>query len=305
MFAKTFGLLNTRTTSFGAWLLLLRFSTTFLWAGKFPTDFHPPTPAEARDLLKAICPGDARVLGVNSGCKSCPAFMPEGARYSVSDDVPDLSFVLEGVVYGSFTRPGVQEAVTVLSGCASHVAGLGGSVLLEKAASGWKLESFGGVGHTTECLRYPLKSGRQLLICKIDVGGQGVVSRFLFTVDLSLPERRQADTLLTIEDTVMLCQGDEEIVGLIEDVQLRDLNHDGLPDLAVYVKAARIERDSANDQNCAAGYVVPPGIRVREMDFLFSGDKFKLAPWSVRTMRELNDIFDPFKDRNFHVAHPP
>jgi hypothetical protein len=222
--------------------------------------------------------------------------MPEGARYSVSEDDPALSFVLEGVVYGSFTRPGVHEAVTVLRGCASHAGGFGGSVLLEKTTSGWKFESLGGVGVTDDCFTYPLKSGRQLLLCKGEGGGQGEVWRFFSSIDYSLPETRRVDTLVTTYDTVMACLN-EKIVGLIEDVQLRDLNHDGVPDLAVYVRAARMERDSANDQNCAAGYIVPPGIRVREIDFLFSDDKFKLAPWSVRTIQELNRIFDPYKAR--------
>ncbi len=282
--ATTLGSLAQRSAKFGVWILLLIVSAPCAWAAGFPTDFHAATPAEARDLLQAICSADA----TDSGCRSCPEFIPEEFRRGFMDDSNTVNWRLLGVIYGSFTRPGVREAVADFGGCLPHAAGEGGAVLLEKKDSGWKFESFGGGGLTNDCMKYPLNSGRDELICKGEYHAQGELSTSLYAVDYSAPERDRGETLLTVYDTVAACLSDIN-VGSIEDVQLRDLNHDGMPDIVVHVKAAEMPRTSGSEQNCIQPEI-PPGIRLRELDFLFSDGKFKLAPWSEAAMRELHEI---------------
>ncbi len=86
------------------------------------------------------------------------------------------------------------------------------------------------------------------------------------------------------------CLPGDKIVGSIEDVQLRDLNHDGMPDVVVSVKAAKLKPPAGHEQDCGDGLVLPP-VKAQELDFLFGHETFDVAPGSVRTKQAVDAIF--------------
>ena len=193
-------------------------------------------------------------------------------------------------MYGNFTRAGVQEAVASFSGCEPHADNFGGSILLEKTPTGWKVKSYESGFISDECLKYRLKSGRDLLLCQGGYGGQGEIDSSLFTFDYALPKQQHSKTLLSTRDTVSTCLPGDKTVGSIEGVQLRDLNHDGMSDVVVTVKAAKVKPPAGHEQDCGESLVLPM-IKTRELDFLFGEDTFKIAPGSAETKRELDSLF--------------
>jgi hypothetical protein len=274
-------------------LLLMPFSTGMMLAGTFPTDSHPPTLEAARDLLHAVCPADSVAVtdrhGVNAGCKSCPAIVSDSSG-TMNGDSDTIAFSLQGVIYGSFTRAGVQQSVASFSGCEPHVNNFGGSILLEKSPAGWKAESYEPGFISDECLKYQLRGGRDLLLCHEGYVGQGVGVNSLYRFDYTLPEKQQTNTFFSTTDTVDACFVKNRVMGSIEYVRLRDLNGDGMPDLVVGVKAARIKPPAGHEQDCGAP-IVRPVVKTEELDFLFSDGTFKIAPWSAGIKRELDGLF--------------
>lgn len=277
-----------------AWCLLwVVLSTGALWAGKFPTDSHPPTLEMARDLLHAVCPADAIAAtgqhGVNAGCKSCPEIgVSEVGASSVASG--EAAFSLQGVTYGSFTRERVQEVVASFSGCEPHVNNFGGSVLLEETSAGWKVKNYQPGFISDECSKYALRSGRDLLLCHGGYVGQGQVYSVIFSFDYTLPPDQRTKTIFSTTDTVDACFLDRRVMGSIEYVQLRDLNGDGMPDIAVGVEAATVKPLSGHEHDCTEA-LARPTVKIQELDFLFTDGTFKVAPWSVQTKQALDALF--------------
>ncbi len=126
----------TRVQKVGFWLLFLPLSAGMLWAEKFPTDSHPVTLEEAHDLLPALCVSGVMAKttkhGVDSGCKLCPGIVEGGGAFN-SSDASEPSFALYGVIYGSFTRAGNQEAIADFFGCEPHADNFGECLVGEVA----------------------------------------------------------------------------------------------------------------------------------------------------------------------------
>jgi hypothetical protein len=283
----------TRVQKIGFCWLLLPFLSGRLWAEKFPTDSHPVTLEEAHALLPALCRSGVMAAvgkqGVDSGCKECPEIVPGGGMFN-STNPAENSFSLYGVIYGSFTRAGNQEAVANFSGCEPHANNFGGSVLFEKSPQGWKVKNYAAGFISGECLKYRLASGRELLICRGGYSGQGENDSSLFVFDYTLPKEQRSQRLLRTSDTLATCQSGDQVTGSIEGIELRDLNHDGLPDIAVSVKAAKVHVPDGREQDCGA-HLKLPAVKPQEIDFLFSGGSFKVAPWSARTQDSIDALF--------------
>lgn len=198
----------TRVQKVGFWLLFLPLSAGMLWAEKFPTDSHPVTLEEAHDLLPALCVSGVMAKttkhGVDSGCKLCPGIVEGGGAFN-SSDASEPSFALYGVIYGSFTRAGNQEAIADFFGCEPHADNFGGSVLLEKTPQGWKVKNYQAGFISSECLKYRTPNGRDLLICEGGYTGQGENDSSVFVFDYSLPPPQRSKTLLSTTDTLGTC----------------------------------------------------------------------------------------------------
>lgn len=283
----------TRVQKVGFWLALLPLLSGMLWAEKFPTDSHPPTLEDAHALLPALCGSGVMVKttqhGVDSGCKECPEIVPGGGMFD-SADPAEASFSLYGVIYGSFTRAGAQQAVADFSGCEPHANNFGGSVLLEKLAQGWKVRNYEAGFISSECLKDGVPGGRDLLICRGGYTGQGENDSSVFVFDYALPKDRRSQTLLSTTDTLATCLGGDQTMGSIESIELRDLNHDGILDLTVMVKAAKVKIPLGQEQNCGAHLKLAP-VKPQEIDFLFSNGTFKVAPWSARAKQSIEALF--------------
>ena len=157
-----------------------------------------PTLKQARELMNSVCQGGAQT-GV---CSVCPSF--------VEDSGFDDKMTLEGVTYGKFLNGKDTYALLDLSGCEPHANNFGGSVLLRwRGLTRWDLVKYFPGLRSFDCQRYPATGGRELLLCRGDYGGMGVVDTSLFSLDFARfaagATEPDASTLFTLEDSREAC----------------------------------------------------------------------------------------------------
>ncbi len=252
---------------------------------------HPPTDVEARDLLKAISPAGIRTHNLGErqafvACKPCPTF----THWGYSRAGRGSFFDLETVVYGSFTAPHTREAVGGFEGCEDHAttANFRSSVLLRKERNGWRMVDYQRF-ETSKCQDYRLPGGRDILLCQGFTGHPDESVSWIFTYDFADPEGRNERDLFAVVNTWGACRS-AAVVGSIDKLELRDLDHDGMPDLIIHATVIE-ERASGFQGVCAADFSPPPG-KTYQIDFLFKQGRFVVAPWSAETKNTLEETFN-------------
>ncbi|MGD0923157.1 MAG: hypothetical protein ABSA70_15545 [Terriglobia bacterium] len=251
---------------------------------------HPPTDPEARALLKAICPEGIRTHRLGGerlyvACQPCPDFTSRALTRAGRRDF----FNLETVIYGSFTAPGAREAIGGFDGCEDHTttANFRSSVLLRKGPHGWRKIAYERF-ETSQCRDYRLPGGRDVLLCQGLMGHADESAAWVFTYDFADPEGQNERDLFGVINTWGAC-GATAIVGSIDKFELRDLDHDGMPDVSIH--ATVIEEEASGPQGvCAADFSPPPG-KTYQIDFLFQQGKFVVAPWSAEMKHTLDETF--------------
>ena len=252
---------------------------------------RPPTSQEAVDLLKAICPDRIRTqhsVSIYSylACKGCPAHTTTGRLRRASKTYFDL----HTVIFGSFTAPGLEEAVADLYSCEEHTttANFHSSVRLRKEPKGWRMISYERV-ETSQCQTYRLPDGRDLLLCRGWTGHPDISASWIFIYDF-LPTASQLERdVFGAVNTWGACRS-AAIAGPIDSYDLCDLDQDGMRDLRIYLSVIKGQA-SRESGVCAADFSPPPAENYH-IDFLFKDDAFVVAPWSAETKRALDELFN-------------
>jgi hypothetical protein len=246
---------------------------------------RPPLQQEAMDLLSAICGKNAQSKpgkkGTIYGCRVCPKFTSEAGQ-GASDAFPALQ--LYHVLPGSFTRSGAIEAAVEVTGCEAHVNNFGGSVLLEKVGPNWKFKRYvpGEVGLSRI---YKLQDGRALALYQGGWTGQGETVGWLGTYDFAVSGERAWHKLITVEDsTANACMQPTITASSIESFKVDDIDHDGISDLRVFVRWGNLKVPKGYQGNCEKTFK-PPQAPLHEIDFLFDGKQFHVAPASRKEFK--------------------
>lgn len=133
-----------------------------------------PTLKQARELMGSVCKGGAQT----GECRVCPSF--------TNDNGFDDKMTLEGVTYGKFLNSKDTYALLDLSGCEPHANNFGGSVLLRwRGLTHWELVKYFPGLRSYDCQKYPAVNGRELLLCRGDYEGMGIVDTSLFSLDFA------------------------------------------------------------------------------------------------------------------------
>jgi hypothetical protein len=275
----------------------------------FAETSHRPARDEGVSLLLAVCSRsitfDQDEKGLLLVCDACPQFTP-GGRERFAPLVAALgSFRFESIIYGSFTAPGAGEAVLSYYGCASHIYHHGGSVLLRRASGEWSLVDHEIGVITDHCQTYRLKSGRDILLCQSEDGGQGQLTSWVFTYDFN-DSKAGEQVLLHVSDTSGMCW-DREVVGGIDKIVVGDLKGDRMPDLSIFAhsRVVHVPREARDRFGCHEHFKPSPAPYHR-VDFLFNGTTFTVAPWSAGTREQLEAIGDAeIGVRLFREPHTP
>jgi hypothetical protein len=246
---------------------------------------RPAQSQESMDILSAICGKDAQSKpgkkGPIYGCRVCPKFTSEAGQ-GTNDSFPALQ--IYHVLPGSFTRPGAVETVVEVNGCEAHVNNFGGTVLLEKVGPRWKFKRYvpGEIGLNRA---YKLKQGRTLALYQGGWTGQGETVVWLGTYDFASPVAHAWQKLITLHDsTANACSATTVTSSGIDSLKLEDLDHDGVLDLRVFVHWGNVKVPKAFQGNCDKDFT-PGKVPVREIDFLFDGKQFHVAPASRKEFK--------------------
>ncbi len=257
-------------------LALLSLSTICLAQG-FRTDAHHPAGPEGQQLLAAVCP-----KGMEAGlsCKTCPSFTEFKGR--------EGPYTLRNVIYGNFTAPSVEEAFVSFAGCAPPPAA-GGSVLLKRSPAGWQMAQYIPGRYAWDCLRYPLKQRRFMLICQDGWDWQGYSETEIFTLDFAASEESRLQQVLhVVADNAGTCPETWKRIQIVK-AEFRDMNYDAMRDLSLYVGAGQVHVPAEYRKKCLEG-MTPPELRIQKLDFLFNGKVFLPAHWSAEQKKLLEDF---------------
>jgi hypothetical protein len=247
---------------------------------------HLPEEKEALSILETVCPKQVRTeplkAGKAYGCGGCPAFTGFAGEPPSKGAEPD--FELRKVLEGSFTRPGASELLAEFFGCEPHVNNFGGTLLLEKAGTGWRRVRYlaGLVGIVRGCAR---KDGREILLDQGGYTGQGTSTGWVSTYDFFRKPDPAEHRLLVVEDTSLnFCELDRVTVDYISKLEFPDLNNDGLPDLRITVMYGHANVPARLHGHCEREFSPPAGV-APQIGFLFAGFGFHVAPGSARERR--------------------
>ena len=226
-----------------------------------------PTPSQAAELLKAICPSS--IAGdPPSGCRPCPKYTSVGDSWP--ENVQEL-FKLDTVLYGSFTAAGAEEALAGFSGCESHATGFGGTTLLNKVSGAWVMVKYIQAWGTGACRIYHLRTGRDLLLCAGEYHNMGGGSEYIWLSSISRDDQSLSGrNVIEVIDTRPACD-DHPVWGTIDKAELHDLNGDGVPDLTVWLSlgqgASLCDVDTSKET-----------VQKLKLDFLFQQDTESFVP---------------------------
>src|SRR5712692_8476385 len=243
----------------------------------FHTEGRHPAAPEGLPLLAAVCP---KSMGADLSCKTCPSFTEFKGR--------DGPYTLRNVIYGNFTAPSVEEAFVSFDGCAPPPAA-GGSVLLRRSPAGWQMAQYVAGRYAWDCLRYPIKQRRFLLVCQDGWDWQGYNESEIFTLDFAAPEESRLQQVLhVVADNAGTCPETWKRIRFVKS-EFRDLNYDAMRDLLLFAGMGQVRVPAEYRKKCLEG-MPPPELKTVKLDFLFNGKVFLAAPWSAAQKKLLEDF---------------
>jgi hypothetical protein len=279
-------------------ILLAAFSAS---GAELPLGRLEPVPAaEAKELLRAVCPGPIAIEKEDDdkgawGCETCPA-------YVMPFEWP-LGWDLNFVHYGHFTTPTADEAVLAMGGCAPHSMYFGASVLLARSEGRWRMKWFQSGLITSRCMNVRQESGRDLLVCEAEDVAQGHEVKELFTVDLSQRPATRQTGLLSVERYMNSCgQNVAETTDKIDPIQEAEYRRIAFDPaaarLTVEVEYGWLPYTVQNMRACRAAQAkdmplpaaLTPKTNLYIIEFDFSGEKFSVTPDSKQAKRVVEAI---------------
>ncbi|MEG9431897.1 hypothetical protein [Terriglobus sp. ADX1] len=171
----------------GAWYAYVALSTTDDDTPDTPLAQVPLTFDDQVVMANLACGGHASVDAKKAiACSTCPP----GSDFAGASNGPDAGWSSGGVLTGSFTAPGMDEALMRASGCESHANNMGGDFLFRRNGSKWSLVRYAKSAIADDkCLKALWGQGRDAVICESGDMHQGIASSGvqLMTFDAAQP----------------------------------------------------------------------------------------------------------------------
>lgn len=247
-------------------------------------DSVTPSQQEASAILQAICGRDDvfpnRERGGKLACRSCPSFTGVGSNRGSLSQVP---FTLEKVVYGSFTQAGTREALADFDGCESHGQFYGGSVLLRRSSQGWSALRYESGLRSNNCLKFPSKNGRDLLVCQGYYAQMGHSYDWLDAIQIGSSETQKTKPLDLVSNTAHYKLPFYE--ARIEDWTAQDIDKDGRPDLSIRVREAKSANKPPGFETGYDSHL--PNPTFHRLTFFFDGQSFHPTPETAQLKQRI------------------
>jgi hypothetical protein len=229
-----------------------------------------PSQKETLSLMQSICgEGNVTVENGNVSCQTCPSYMGSGSGGSFTS-----------VVYGSFTKPGIREALVDLSGCQPHSDNYGGSVLLRQNNNGWFRVRYERGFRSNNCLKLKTNSGRNFVVCKGNYDNYGLGYEWIELVKFNIDKITHTSILNVDSRWGSSCRPPYYEVE-IKNFTLRDINQDKLPDLIVTVRAAKDKiKRKVDNSGCPSPMLGKS--KIHQLTFLFNFYPTKATAKTIR-----------------------
>lgn len=265
----------------------------------FPADSRAFVQTEDKDLIQTVCPGHIEKDGKVECGKNCPS----SSGLDMGQHIFDLSLI--DVTRGHFLSAASDDAVISTEGCESHSENFGGSILLTRRAERWIMLWYQSGVETLRCHKVQLKSGRGILVCLGEYGGQGNVWMQLYIEDLVRPQgslmAENSHGIFEVFDNSTICGGNVENESkpsalthtLIEKIEFAASAPAGN---ATIVVEFSLGRRAMTPEAVKACYAAPqprqapftPTMHRYRMEFVFHGSKFVPTPSSAALAKRLD-----------------
>lgn len=216
-------------------------------------------------MLAAIC-GASNISPSSDGvmvesCQTCPSFTSNSGNPGGT---------IEQIIYGSFTAPGLDEALVDLGDCEPHVNNWGGSILLRRSDQEWSMVQYEPGLRSLSCLTFS-QDGLDSVVCEHSYINQGYLVNWLNQLEFE-PDRIGRTELINVTSNTGSCRPPFYSVEIVE-TQSQDVNNDGLSDLVAVLTEAR-ETSPENESQQIRCEPNLPAPTIHELTFLFDGRSF-------------------------------
>lgn len=255
-------------------LLTIQGTVTKTLARENSKDSITPSRKDAIAFMKSVC-GKGNFNSNNpESCNRCPSFTGGSG-----------SGTLTSVVYGSFTKAGVNEAFVDLEGCEPHAGNWGGSVLLRRTNNGWSFLRYEQGLRSDRCLKFKTRVGRSSLVCEGSYTQGGFVNTWLDALEIG-STKNTTTRLLKVTSNIGSCRPPYYEMQ-VADFKLQDTNKDGKNDLVIKVNEAREKAgiSRSDDQLCDTQLPKP---NLHQLTFLFNGQSFRPTTETAKFVKRVS-----------------
>jgi hypothetical protein len=244
-----------------------------------PWFLNQPPDATPAGLMAAACEGKAN----GATCDSCGEGTTGG------------SWTLRSVRLGHFRSPQSEDAIVTASGCQLRAANSSFTMLLSRTDNGWERLSDMLGAEVDHCRKWKRRDGRSLLVCESETGSTDFLEHAVFALWAD-GEDIAYGNILTTGDTTRACTAAEIQRAAITRLEVRDLNGDGQPDLAITAVYGKMPMTEALAARCSAAWDAyvqklkapaspQPAARAYRLDFIFDGKTFQPTPGSRAALK--------------------
>ena len=249
-----------------------------------PTNSIAPEvkPADIEAAVAAIC-APADIIrsnnGVASGCKKCPV----GTQFHGQNMG---EWELRKAITGHFTSPTDDNLIIDGFNCDSHAENFGGTFVFSMGAGKPRLLKYDMGLITEECHKFRFADGREFLVCRAGWSGQGEFDAYVFFARFDSTGKDLRTTVFLTRFTAGSCGEDSrqsEEGSDLKDIKFSSKDSGELTVMTITATNGKI--------SCAQAKVKPePGkepasMKTYEIEFLFDGKQFTVAPASKAALR--------------------
>lgn len=230
------------------------------------------------EILKAVCEGDVE----GDSCSKCPG----------SDQGP---WSISGLVVGHFSSPRSEEAFAGVGSCyySGHASPLG--LLLGKRNGEWTMLQEIVAFEPDSCMRRKFRSGREFLICEFYEYSQDGERSYSLSTLMVENDQSKFHNLFTATDTSRVCMEGKAERAVVENIEFRDLNGNGLEDISIAAAYGWFQMTGRRLEQCGAAeedriqsdvrkptvlFPLPPVMKKYKIDLLFDGNRYTPTPES-------------------------
>lgn len=233
-----------------------------------------------RDITRSI---DGSVLG----CRVCPQGT-DFYRYGRTE------WGMYAETPGHFTSPHDDNLLLDGTGCDSDESNHGGSFMFTLKSGKPRLLKYNKGLVTSECHKFAYPDSRDFLVCQGGWYLQGEGHETVFMASFDAVGKSVTTDLLSTMDRTGTCGSDPADTSVVQDSDIKNIRFSGEPGKSAEITAMTITAtlgnvrcSQANTENKTGK--LPGSVKAYEVEFLFDGKHFKVAPASRAALNRFNN----------------